>query len=178
MGRPRRHLLQEERHRARADGFDQAIRLEPKYVKALYNRGVIYQGKADYDRAISDYSRALEADPEHSSSRYNRCLARTIANRDLPQALGDCDQAIRLAPKEAGRFNVRGTLFLRLARFDDAIADYDAALKLSEKSAFALYGRGIAKRGKGDAAGGEADMTAAKAMESDIADDFVKYGIK
>lgn len=158
--------------------LDEAIRLDPKYVKALYNRGVVYQGKNDYDRAIADYSRALDAEPQHSSALYNRCLARTIANRDLPLALGDCDQALRLAPDEAGRFNVRGTLFIKLSRFDDAIADYDSALKIASQSAFALYGRGIAKRLKGDAAGAEADIAAAKALESDIADTYTKYGIK
>ena len=158
--------------------LDQAIRLDPKYVKALYNRGVIYQGKKDYDRAIADYGRAIDADPRHSSSWYNRCLSRLLVGRDLPQALGDCDQAVQLTPNEAARFNVRGTLFLKLSRYDDAIADYDSALKLAEKSAFALYGRGIAKRRKGDTEGAEADMTAAKALEFDIAESYEKYGIK
>jgi tetratricopeptide (TPR) repeat protein len=38
--------------RAIAD-FSEAIRLEPKFAHALYNRG---QFKGDFDRAIADYS--------------------------------------------------------------------------------------------------------------------------
>jgi tetratricopeptide (TPR) repeat protein len=158
--------------------FDQAIRLDPKYVKALYNRGVLYQGQKDYDRAISDYTRALDADPQHSSSWYNRCLSRMIAERDLPQALGDCDQALRLNGKEAGRYDVRGAVYIKLKRHDDAIADFDKALDIAPQRAFSLYGRGIARRNKGDTAGAETDMASAKAIEPDIADSYAGYGIR
>jgi hypothetical protein len=48
--------------------------------------------------------------------------------------------------------------------FDEAIADYDAALKLNPKMAASLYGRGLAKQKNGDQAGGDADIAAAKAQ--------------
>jgi acyl-CoA reductase-like NAD-dependent aldehyde dehydrogenase len=62
--------------------------------------------------------------------------------------------------------------------FDDAIADYDAALKLNSQLEEALYGRGLAKLKKGDRDGGNADIAAAKAIRADIADDFARYGVK
>ena len=49
---------------------------------------------------------------------------------------------------------------------------YDEALKLGPKRAYSLYGRGLAKLNKGDAAGGEADIAAAKAIQADIAEEF------
>jgi hypothetical protein len=52
-----------------------------------------------------------------------------------------------------------------------------AALKLSSSSASALYGRGIAKRSKGDTAGGETDIAAANAIEAGLAETY-EYGIK
>ena len=42
-----------------------------------------------------------------------------------------------------------------------AIADYDAALKLSPKLAEALYGRGVARQRNGAAAAGNADLAVA-----------------
>ena len=41
-----------------------------------------------------------------------------------------------------------------------------------------LYGRGLAKARKGDRNGGTADIAAAKAIKSDIADEFARYGLK
>jgi len=41
-----------------------------------------------------------------------------------------------------------------------------------------MYGRGVAKMRKGDAAGGGADVRAAKALRPDIAEEFAGYGIQ
>jgi formylglycine-generating enzyme required for sulfatase activity len=72
----------------------------------------------------------------------------------------------------------RGLTYLRLGQFDKAIADYDNALRLDPKQATSLYGRGLAKRRKGDQGGGDADIAAAKALRPSIADDFAAQGIK
>ena len=65
-----------------------------------------------------------------------------------------------------------------MGQFDSAIADYSSALRLKPKLASALYGRGLAKLKKGDAAGGNADLAAAKAINATIADDFAHYGVR
>lgn len=72
----------------------------------------------------------------------------------------------------------RGFVYLRLNRLDDAIADYDAGLKINPRTAASLYGRGIAKLRKGDTAAGQADIVAAKAAKAEIAEEFAKYGVK
>jgi tetratricopeptide (TPR) repeat protein len=90
----------------------------------------------------------------------------------------DCDAAVRVASGEAIGLGMRGFVHLMLRQPDDAVADFDAALKIDPKAAAALYGRGLARRQKGDAAGGEADMAAAKAILPDIAERFAGYGVK
>ena len=49
--------------------FDEAIRLEPKLAGAYYARGVSYAKKGNRTRALEDYRRALELDPNHSDAR-------------------------------------------------------------------------------------------------------------
>jgi hypothetical protein len=41
-----------------------------------------------------------------------------------------------------------------------------------------LFGRGKAKLKKGDRAGGEADLAAAKEKYAKVAEEFEKYGVK
>lgn len=67
---------------------------------------------------------------------------------------------------------------LKMSQFDSAIADYSSALRFEPKLARALYRRGLAKVKKGDAAGGNADLAAAKATNATIADDFAHYGVQ
>lgn len=63
-------------------------------------------------------------------------------------------------------------------KYDLAIADYENINRLDPEAADGLYGRGLVKLKKGDAAGGKADIEAAKRIESDIAEQFEKMGVK
>jgi hypothetical protein len=65
-----------------------------------------------------------------------------------------------------------------LGRSRDAISDYDAALRINPRHASSLYGRGLAKLRTGNSADGNGDIAAAKAVQSDIADEFASYGMR
>ena len=49
---------------------------------------------------------------------------------------------------------------------------------MNPKLAPSLYGRGLAKLKKGDKRGGNVDLAAAKAADSNIAIEFEHYGMK
>ena len=66
---------------------------------------------------------------------------------------------------------------MKLQQPAQAIADYNEALKLAPQKARALFGRGIARRNIGDKTGAEADFAAAKAAQSDIADEVRRFGV-
>jgi len=50
-------------------------------------------------------------------------------------------------------------------------------IELRPTLASALYGRGVAKIKKGENADGEADVSAAKAIKPNVAEEFARYGI-
>ena len=83
--------------RALAD-HTQAIRLNPKLALAYYNRGLLYGEKDELDRALGDYAEAIRLEPQYANAFLNRCWTRGVMGRELPQALTDCDQAVRLLP--------------------------------------------------------------------------------
>ena len=95
----------------------------------------------------------------------------------LKPALADCNEALQLVPNNA---RDAGKPRLHLSeddQFDAAVSDYDIALRLNPKLASALYGRGLAKLRNEDSTG-EADITAAKAIQSDIAEEYARYGVQ
>jgi hypothetical protein len=53
-----------------------------------------------------------------------------------------------------------------------AIADFDTVLGFDGMNALGLYGRGRARLKNGDASGGDADIVAARAINSNIAKEF------
>ena len=48
---------------------------------------------------------------------------------------------------------------------------------MNPQNPYSLYGRGAAKLKKGDATGTD-DVSAAKAVRTDIAEEFARYGVK
>jgi tetratricopeptide (TPR) repeat protein len=64
-----------------------------------------------------------------------------------------------------------------MGRWDEALADYSSALRLSPSRASSLYGRGLAKLRSGQAADANADLSAAAALNPKVKDDFARYGV-
>ena len=143
---------------------------------AYTDRGGAYEHKGQYDRAIADFDRAIALRPDGVAFN-DRCFARAIANRDLGAALADCNRALELLANDTSVLDSRGFVYFRLGQFDKAIADYDAALRGDPESASSLYVRGLAKRHKGDTAGGDADIAAAKVIDPKVANTYAGYGV-
>ena len=147
----------------------------PDYAIAFNGRGVAYKNKGNYDRAIEDYDKSIDLQPAYAAAWNNRSVAHAIVGR-LDAALADCNESLRLKSQPAV-LDTRGLVYLKMGEIDKAIADYDAALNGDPKLAGSLYGRGLAKRKRGDAAGADLDIAAAKALRPTIADEFAKYGV-
>jgi tetratricopeptide (TPR) repeat protein len=155
--------------RAIAD-FSEAIRLGSNDAttdaRTYYSRGDACLSESEYGKAIADYGEAIGLDPRFAAAHNNRRWARAISGLDLQQAFEDCNQALQFAPDEASYRDTRGFANLQLGRFDEAIADFDLALKIDPRLASSLHSRGVAKK-KGDA-----DIASAKATKQDVGEDF------
>jgi len=144
--------------------------MDPNYASAFANRAEIYQKKADYSRALKDFDEAIRLQPALGVIWNERCWTRAVVG-ELQEAVTDCNESLRLEPNAAATFDSRA------GQWNQAIADYDAALRLDRKSASARYGRGFAKLKKGDVAGGNADIAAAKSADTNIVEQFARYGV-
>jgi tetratricopeptide (TPR) repeat protein len=143
--------------------------------------GHLYQDIREYPAAIAQYTLWIDSHKRDAiampRAREARCWARALTGQGLDQALDDCNFALRQRPNTADFLESRGFVYLRQGRYDKAVADYDAALALDRKLAWALYGRGLARQHLGQAAAGQADIAAATALAPKIAADAASHGI-
>jgi len=156
--------------------LNRRLRSDPDDATALYRRGQLYAKNDDFSRAISDFDAAIRLKPRDAEALNNRCWVRAIIG-DLYAALQDCDASLQIKPDLVDSLDSRGFVKLKLNQPQNAIADYDASLRLSARKASSLYGRGIAKLRVGDNSGND-DISAAKAIDRDVADDFNRYGVR
>jgi tetratricopeptide (TPR) repeat protein len=156
--------------------IDAAVKLAPDLAMAYNVRGNLHAQMGQTALAIADFDKAIALKPQ-AASYNNRCFERAkLGGGDLAGALADCNEAMK-TDTSADVFDSRGFVYFRMGDYKNAIADCDAALDKHPGFASSLFVRGAAKRKTGDAAGGDADIAAAKAADAGIADQYARYGV-
>ena len=148
---------------------------EGNLAKAYYNRGIAYEKKGEYDRAIADYDTAIKLNPKNATAYNNRGIAYSKKG-EYDRAIADYDTAIKLNPNYAMTYSNRGVAYDGKGQYDRAIADYDMAIKLNPKYARAYNNRGNAYEKKGDRDKAIADYR--KVLELRLGDEMATSGLK
>jgi tetratricopeptide (TPR) repeat protein len=133
-------------------------------------RAAAHRVRGDLALAISEYDKAIQAEPNAAEIYARRGGARR-ANGDAEGALEDFDRAYSLDPRSvendrgvADAFSSRG--FVRAARLDlsGALADFDKAIACYQGNPDFYFKRGQARLIKGDTAGAISDVDAGLAL--------------
>jgi Caspase domain/TPR repeat/Tetratricopeptide repeat len=123
-------------------------------------RGVAYQRKGDFERALIEFGEALRIAPE--SVRPDTARADAYTERgDYDRAIADCNEAIRLDPKKSELYHHRANAYNAKGDTDRAIADYNEAIRLDPQDPEPLTGRGLVYERQAEIAKARADYSAA-----------------
>jgi len=93
---------------------------------AYLDRGRTYLQQDDNDRAIADFTKAIELDPEGASAYNHRGVAYT-SKLDFDRAIADFDKALQFDPVLRNAHSNRGVAFSR--KGDEASARADFAIE-------------------------------------------------
>jgi tetratricopeptide (TPR) repeat protein len=144
-------------------GFDKVIHVTPT-VAAYNGRASAYDIKGNSERAIADYTSAIELDPKSAVAYSNRSAA-YINKGDLDLALADASKAIELNPRFAGAYVHRSSIYRKKGNLEQAISDLNEAIAINPKNLDALFNRGTIYREMGNDKEAIADYTRAIAID-------------
>lgn len=115
---------------------------------ALLTEGCVAQLRKDYDRAISFFTAALQANQDKNVAFviYSSRSSAYYEKGELAKALSDSTAAIQLYPKSALAYFERGHVYRELGDNDKAINDYTVAIQLNPKHERAYYNRALVYR--------------------------------
>jgi len=157
--------------------------LAPKQADLRYSLGVIYQRIDHLPEAIAQYGLWIDAHPKDartSTAVSRRCYVRALAGQDLPDAINDCDRALRTSDRSniayANLWVERALVRIRMGEYGKAIGDCNDALKMSPKNALALYVRAVAEMRNNKKSESEADLKSARQIDSTIGQSLARYG--
>lgn len=129
-------------------GFIRIQDIHHKAYEALY-RGLSAMDKGDFDKAIKDFTTAIEIKPDFAEAYNNRGIA-YFEKRDFDTAIQNYDNAIKIKPRLAEAYNNRGNAYGKKRDFDTAVQNYDNAIEIKPDYAEAYCNRGIAYGEKDD----------------------------
>lgn len=139
--------------------------------------GEIYVKMGDAEAARDKFG-IFRTEAEDDDGLLNSlCWSQATSGFDLEIALKDCNSALKIKPGQAAYLDSRGLVLFRLGRYEDAINNYDRALKKIPDLAVALYGRGLAKIKIGKTIAGDVDLKAAEVLLPEISVEYKKWGI-
>ncbi len=162
-----RGVLQNDRDR-QIDDYTQAIRINPNYASAYYNRGLAFRQQNRLDDAIADYSAALRIEQKHDI--YNNRGVAHEKKGDIEKALQDYGSALRLKPDYATAFYNRGNIYSDQGKNDLALQDYANAIRFDSKYADAYFNRGLLLKKMGRKDQAIADFRAVLRLDPDDKD--------
>ena len=146
---------QKQEYKVAIAEYDMAIRRDPDYAEAYYQRGLtkfdfatsqytereVEAYQDNYRLAIADFNMAIDRNPDYAEAYYQRGLANASC-REYEAAAEDYDEAIRLGLNTAEAYYQRGLANASCREYEAAAEDYDEAIRLGLNTAEVYYNRG------------------------------------
>ena len=119
-----------KKNKLAAQYYANALRLNPKSIEALYDRGLFYQDNQEFNKAIEDYTAILKIDPNNKDAHYNLGYIHLVYLKVYEQAIKHFTDAIRCDPYFVQAYYNRGLCYENLGNIAAAAEDYKQAIKI------------------------------------------------
>jgi tetratricopeptide (TPR) repeat protein len=113
-----------------------------KAYVAYLNRGKAFADLDNYSKAIEDYNKAIEINPDIAATFNNRGTVYTKLG-DYLKALSDYYRAIEINPKYYKAYYNRGKSYENLGDYPKAVEDYNKTIELNPGFEEAYYNLGV-----------------------------------
>jgi len=117
--------------------YQQVIHLRPQYAGGYLDMGAFYLQQQQVEKAINMFSRAVAVAPD-SYRGYSNLGAAYAYQAKYTEAITPLQKSIAIRATSDAYTNL-GTSYLRLRRFPDAVATYQAGVRLDE-SQYVVWG--------------------------------------
>ena len=156
--------------------FNRVLRLQPDSAVAYNSRGLAYVGKGELNKAIADFTKAIELEPDYAAAAYSNRGGAYREKGEFDDAIADFTKAIELEPDCADTFSNRGGAYRNKGEFDEAIADFTKAIDLEPDFTLAYYGLGLAYDDKGEIEKAIGNFDKAIELDPDYAEAYSDRG--
>ncbi len=125
------------------DAYLDALRLDPQSDEDMESLALLYNQMRQYEYALRYSLMAMETNPDNPSYVCNHAIILRNAGRDN-EGIAQLTKAMRDTTSYAPLYTYRGLLQASNGKYEAALGDYNAALKIEPQDAPTLLRKGIA----------------------------------
>jgi lipoprotein NlpI len=129
--------------------FDEAIKIDPKFAPAYFNRGFAESLQHQGAEAIADYTQAIALDPNYKEAYYQRGSIEGQAAH-FEDAARDFSAVIKIDPKYAPAHYNLGHVDYFQGNLDGAMSEVNLALSLNPRFPYSYFIRGLIQHAQGE----------------------------
>ncbi len=128
--------------------FRAAVVLDPDYVEARNNLGMVFKRNGEIDRAIAEFLTSVKLDPEDADSHENLASALFDKGR-FEESLIEYRALARINPRRPqAHYNI-GFLLVKFGKFEESIGEFREAIRLKPDFVTAHFILGLAYKSEG-----------------------------
>ncbi|XP_056011741.1 uncharacterized protein LOC125682590 isoform X3 [Ostrea edulis] len=143
------HIELKSYHDAK-DAFTSAVKINPNYAQALYQRGVAkmkLSSRGLSREGIQDFNRALAINPKIFQAYLSRACYYGM-KKNYTKAILNCNEATKLQSRSVRAYLYRGALKYHIKAYDLAIRDLDIAIGIDSTCDLAFFNRAVSYQEK------------------------------
>ena len=131
--------------------YQKCLEINPQFTEAHNNLGAVYQEMKLLDKAESEFKTALlDMGYQNRELPYFNLARLYVLQNRLDEALENIEKSIQIKPRLAMAQHLRGFIFEKRNSLGEAIASYEAAVKIVPEDVGFNYELGVAYFKNGD----------------------------
>jgi len=127
--------------------FDELLKANPNFTKALVGKAHCYKKMAGYRDAIPHVKRAIESDPDCPDAHFLMGIC-YFEGRYTDEAIDCFDKTLSLKPDYGEAYTYLGDLYKLRKNYDEAARNYEKYLELGKDSQKLKHAREMLKKVK------------------------------
>lgn len=125
--------------------YRSALEVDSEYIYAYRNMSTAYRKLERYEEAYDTCTRALEVRPDDPWCLRQR-VSILVDAEDFPRAIEDADAALSVLGDDEAVYRSKGVAYARLRRDQEALVQFEKAVKYGPAVAVNYLNRGISKK--------------------------------
>lgn len=126
------------------EAYNEYLKLEPRHVKTIYNRGRCYQELGNQEAALKDFNKVIELDGNNENALLS--LGQILYGKDdFKSTIFYGEKVLEKDPNNSMAFYLIGRAYHRQGTTREAMRNYNAAINLTPNFGEAYLYRGALK---------------------------------